>query len=162
MTNDFFGERGQAIGKAAREWEAITGRVLTRAVIDDIGYYLDQGIAPDLFIKAYEVTADKGLNWRYTQGILRNCLEDKIYTAHDWEWRLKYKKAIPEIKKQYGVLSEAMECLVLAVTVFREDIESTTADVERYVEAVKSGDTSEWDERWKRAGCTFPSVNSEE
>ncbi len=38
----------------------------------------------------------------------------------------------------------------MAVTVFREDIESTTADVERYVEAVKSGDTSEWDERWSK------------
>ena len=157
------GERGQAIAEAARGYEEVTGRMLTPAIANDIGYYIDRGIAPDLFIKAYEVTADKGLGWRYTRGILQNCLEEGIFTAYTWDWKLRQKKGLAQIKKEYGhlYLDEATICMILMVTVFKEDVENTAKDLERYLEAVKNGDTSEWDERWERAGCTFPSVKSE-
>lgn len=161
MCNDFYGERGQAIGEVARAYEEIMGRTLSRFVIDDIGYYIDRGVEPELIIKAIDITAGKGADWRYTKAILQRCVDEGIYTVYTYDWRLRYKKGLAELKRQHGELDEGIICLYLAVTVFREDIENTASDLRRYLLAVESGDISEWDERWKRAGCTFPSVNSE-
>lgn len=146
------GERGQAIAEAARGYEEVTGRMLTPAIANDIGYYIDRGIDPGLFIKAYEVTADKGLGWRYTLGILQNCLEEGIFTAYTWDCKIKQKKGLAEISKEYGQLDEALICMILMVTVFKEDVENTAKDLERYLEAVKKGDTSEWEKRWGKFG----------
>lgn len=146
------GERGQAIAEAARGYEEVTGRMLTPAIANDIGYYIDRGIAPDLFIKAFEVTADKGFGWRYTRGILQNCLEEGIYAACTWDWKIKQKKGLAEISKEYGRLDEALICMILMVTVFKEDVENTAKDLERYLEAVEKGDTSEWEKRWGKFG----------
>ncbi len=150
MNTDFFGPRGQAIGEAARAYEEIMCRLLTRSIIEDIGYYIDRGAEPYLIIKAIEITAGKGKDWRYTKGILQRCLEEGIYTAYSFEWGVRFKKGLAEINQKYGQPDEATLCMILMVKVFKEDIENTAKDLERYLQALESGDISEWERRWAK------------
>ena len=145
---EFNGPRGQAIGKVARAWEEM-GRMLTRSVVDDATYYIDRGISSDLIIKAIDITVDKRADWRYTKAILRRCLEEKVYTAREFEFKTLFKKGVIEAQRQgINVLDDTLLSMYLAVTVFKEYVEDTQRDFERYLLAYESGDTSEWDERW--------------
>ncbi len=159
---DFNGKRGQAIGQAARAWEEM-GRILTRSVIDDITYYIDRGISSDLIIKAIDITIDKRADWRYTRAILRRCLEEKVYTVRDFEFKTLFKKGLITAQREgINVLDDFAFSLYLAATVFKEHIVDIQRDFEMYLLAVENGDTSEWDEKWERVSDTFSSVNSEE
>jgi DnaD/phage-associated family protein len=150
MNTDFYGERGQAIGEAARAYEEIMCRLLNRGIIEDIGYYIDRGCECDLIIKAIEITAGKGADWRYTKGILHRCLEEGIYTAYSFEWGVRFKKGLAEIKQKYGELDDSELCLMIMLTVFKEDVMAIQKDFERYLKALENGDISEWEQRWKQ------------
>lgn len=146
----FNGSRGQAIGEVARAYEEITNNLVPRAAIEDIGFYFDKGLEPELMVKAIEATAERGLRWNYTKAILKRCLEEKILTSRAWDFQVLFKKGICEARKECPEILEndATLSIYLAVTVFKEYITETQKDVERYVEAVKNGDTSEWQQRW--------------
>ncbi len=148
MSADFYGERGQAIGKVARSYEEIMCRLLTRPILDDIGYYIDCGAEPDLIIKAIDITASKGADWRYTKGILQRCLEEGIYTVYSFEWGVRFKKSLAEIKQKYGQLDDSILCMVIMVDVFKKDVEDTQKDFKSYLEALECGDISKWEHRW--------------
>ena len=150
MNTNFYGARGQAIGKTARAYEEITCRMLTRTVIDDIGYYIDQGCDPDLIIKAIDITAGKGADWRYTKAIMQRCVDEGIYNVLSYDFRLRCKKGIAEIKRQHGALDEPTLILHLMVTYFKEDVLAIQEDFERYCIALENGDVSEWEERWRK------------
>lgn len=159
MTNDFYGERGQAIGKAARAYEEIMGRMLSRSVIEDIGYYIDRGAKADLIIKAIDITACKGADWRYTKAILQRCIEEGIYDEYTYDFRVRYKKALVQFKREFPQHSEepVYETMYLAVAL-KEDLLKWERDIGRYANAVLNGeDTSEWDERWSK----FPPITYE-
>lgn len=150
MNTDFYGERGQAIGEAACAYEEIMCRLLNRGIIEDIGYYIDRGCGCNLIIKAIEITAGKGKDWRYTKGILDRCLEEGIYTAYSFEWGVRFKKGLAEIKQKYGELDDSELCLAIMLTVFKEDVIEIQKDFERYLEALENGDISEWEQRWAK------------
>ncbi len=144
------GERGQAIGKVARAYEEIMGRLLSRFVIDDIGYYLDHGAKPDLIIKAIDVTACKGADWRYTKAILNRCIEEGIYDEYTYDFKIRYKKALVQFKKEFPRYSDepVYEVMYLAVAL-KEDLLKWEQDADEYAQAaLNGGDTSKWDERW--------------
>lgn len=163
MLSDFNGERGQAIAKVGRAYEEITGRMFIRSILEDIQYYLDRGIEANLIIKAIEITAYKGLNWQYTKGILRRCLEENIYTVYVFDWGVELKHGIAQFKKDfpYHSVDENLMVLYLACNTFRQEVENIAADIEKYLAACKSGDVSEWDERWRRSGCTISAPEDE-
>lgn len=149
---EFNGSRGQAIGEVARAYEEITNNLVPRAAIEDIGFYFDKGLEPELMIKAIEATAERGLRWNYTKAILKRCLEEKIFTSRDWDFQVLFKKGISEVKKDCPQIlqDDVLLSMYLAATVFKEYINETEKDVERYIEAVKNGDTSEWESRWSK------------
>ena len=149
---EFNGSRGQAIAYVARNYESMTGRMLSRTVLDDIGFYIDKGIEPELMIKAIDVTLCKGADWRYTRAILQRCFEEEVFTVRAWDFQVLYKKGIAEAKKNSPTIiyDDTLLSMYLAVTVFKEYIEDTQKDLERYLEAVKNSNTSEWDARWSK------------
>ncbi len=164
MNTDFYGPRGQAIGKAARAYEEIMGRMLSRAILDDIGYYIDHGAKVDLIIKAIDITAGKGADWRYTKAILQRCIQEGIYDEYTYDFKVRYKKALVQFKREFPQHSEepVYETMYLAVKVFREDLEAWEKDADEYAKAVlNGGDTSKWDERWgKFSPITYEMVDA--
>lgn len=108
MNTDFYGERGQAIATAARAYEELTCRTFSRLVLDDIGWYIDRGAQAALIVKAIEITAVKGLDWRYTKGILNRCMDEGIFTAEAYDYRLIFKKTMHEFKSEYPNCEESM------------------------------------------------------
>ena len=101
MNTDFFGERGQAIGYVAREYEQLLGRTVSRSAIEDIGFFIDCGIEDKLMVKAIEITGGKNADWRYTKAILKRCQEEGILTLEAYNYRLIYKKVMLEFKSKY-------------------------------------------------------------
>lgn len=154
ITGDFYGPRGQAIAEVCRAYEEIMGRVLTRPVLEDIGYYIDRGAKSDLIIKAIDITASKGADWRYTTAILKRCIEEGIYDKDTYDFKVRYKRAAMQCKKDlpYHMRETLFEVIYLAVAL-KEDVLKWEQDMERYVQAVRNGeDTSRWDERWGEFG----------
>ena len=150
---EFNGERGKHTATVARSYEDITNNLIPRSAIEDIGFYLDRGLEPELMIKAIETTAERGLRWNYTNGILKRCLEQKIFTARDWEFNVLFKKGMSEaLKNNINTNGDFELSVYLAATVFKEYIEETKKDLERYLKACESGDTSEWYKRWRKFG----------
>lgn len=151
---DFNGERGQAIGKVARAYEEIMSRLLNGLVLGDIEYYIDRGCEADLIIKAIDITAGKGADWRYTKAILQRCCEEGIYTEYEFDFGVRVKKGIAEFKRefqQYGELDHTPLSLYLAINHFKEDMEACEKDCEEYVKAVSNGgDISKWENRWSK------------
>lgn len=119
----FNGQRGQAIGEAARAYEEIMCKTISRPVIEDISYFIDQNLMPCLFKKVFEVTAEKGAGWRYAKAILNRCVEDLIFTAYDWDWRIRFKKAEAEVRKELPFADEPTIVLAVALKEFKKDLE---------------------------------------
>ena len=101
MSADFFGKRGQAIGNIAKEYEQLLGRTVSSLIIEDIRFFLDNGIEDRLIIKAIEITFEKNADWRYTKGILKRCQEEGILTLEAYDYRLMFKKVTLEFKSKY-------------------------------------------------------------
>ena len=146
----FNGWRGQAIGEAARAYEEITCRTISRPIIEDISYFVDQNIKTCLFKKVYEVAAEKGAGWRYAKAILNRCVNDLIFTAYDWDWRIRFRKAEAEVRKEHPFADEPTIVSMVALKEFKKDLQEIEQDAERYAYAASNGlDTSEWEERWR-------------
>ena len=136
---EFNGTRGQAIGYVARRYEDIMNNLIPRTAVEDIGFYIDNGLEPELMIKAIEAAAERGLRWNYTRGILKRCLEEKVFTARQWDFQVLFKKGIAEAKKNHPEIldDDTMLSKYLAATVFKEYIAETQKDLERYLEAAR-------------------------
>lgn len=76
--------------------------LITDFVAQDMNGYLQKGLQADLIIEAMkEAVSRNKRNWKYVTGILNNCLDNKISTAHQFEVKQKEFKSnkIQTIKK---------------------------------------------------------------
>ena len=94
------GKKGQALGLIAREYEKITCRTVSRAVINDSEYFIDQGVEPEVVVHALEITKEKGADWNYTKAILERLVSEGIFKLDIWEDRVRFRKIMNELKKQ--------------------------------------------------------------
>ena len=58
-----------------------TGRLINRAIMDNMVFYLNAGLSDKLIVAAIKKAALKSAGWEYVEGILRNCLSRGITTA---------------------------------------------------------------------------------
>ena len=61
--------------------------LMTQTPAEDVGHFLDDGIEPDVIIEAIKETARQGKRWKYTIGILNNCLLDNAKTLEQFKAR---------------------------------------------------------------------------
>lgn len=60
--------------------------LITQFVSEDMGNYLKKGLRSDLIIEAMkEAVSRNRRNWRYTTGILNDCLDNQVYTAKQFK-----------------------------------------------------------------------------
>ena len=93
-----FNDTSEMLSRLYKEYETLTGRTGNRMLLDDMLHYLNQGLTDELIIKAIKTAARKSLGWRYAEGILKNCLANKITTVEEFESR-----AVKKQEKAEGV-----------------------------------------------------------
>lgn len=83
---DVFNRRSHSEGLSVimRTWEAKTGKCVNRAILENIIFYLNEGLTDKLIIEAIKKTALKSAGWNYLEGILRSCLRQGITTAEEF------------------------------------------------------------------------------
>lgn len=74
----------EALSVIMREYEAKTGKCVNRTIMENILFYLNEGLSDKLIIEAIKKTALKSAGWNYLEGILRNCLTCRITTAEEF------------------------------------------------------------------------------
>ncbi|MBO5019050.1 MAG: DnaD domain protein [Clostridia bacterium] len=67
-----------------RTWEAKTGKCVNRAIMENVIFYLNEGLTDKLIIEAIKKTALKSAGWNYLEGILRSCLRQGITTSEEF------------------------------------------------------------------------------
>lgn len=61
-----------------------TGRLMNRKIMDDMIFYLNEGLSDKLIIEAIKKAADKSAGWEYVTPILNNCMLSGISTAEEF------------------------------------------------------------------------------
>ena len=78
-----FNDRSETLTVIFNEYQNKTGRLINRAIMEDIIFYLDNGLSDKLIIAAIIKAAKKSAGWEYAEGILKNCLSQGITTAEE-------------------------------------------------------------------------------
>ncbi len=84
-----FNDRSEMLTVIFNEYQNKTGRLINRGIMENIIYYLDEGISDKLIIAAIKKAALKSAGWEYVEGILKNCMRLGITTAEEMENREK-------------------------------------------------------------------------
>lgn len=66
---------------------------VNRIVADDMIYYLDAGIEPELICESINIAARKNARWPYSKAILQRCFENKIFSLSEFRERQNKKRA---------------------------------------------------------------------
>ena len=78
-----FNARSETLSVLMNEFQMQTGRLINRAIMENIVFYLDAGLSDKLIIAAIKKAALKSAGWEYVEGILKNCLSRGITTAEE-------------------------------------------------------------------------------
>ena len=100
-------EKTIALKKCLHRYEE-TFLTVNRIIADDIIYYLDAGIEPELVCECINIAARKGARWPYAKAILQRCVETKFFTLQDFREAQNKKRA--ESKRTFAAYDlEAFE-----------------------------------------------------
>ena len=77
-------EKTIALKKCIQRYEEIY-ITFNRIIMDDMVYYLDAGIEPDLICECINISARKGARWPYAKAILQRCLRSGYLTIADFK-----------------------------------------------------------------------------
>ena len=80
-----FNSRSEMLSVILREFETRTGRPVNGGIMENIVFYLDEGMSDKLIIAAIKKAALKSAGWDYAEGILKNCLNRGVTTAEEME-----------------------------------------------------------------------------
>jgi len=131
---EFSGERGQALGKIVREYEFMTCRLLSPMIFEEMKDFYDRGLQAEVIIEAIRVTREKNANWSYTRAILMRCLEEGIFTFNQWDFNVRWKKAIVTLKKRFRSFNEEKFFPFILIEAYRDELEQIERDCERFCE----------------------------
>ena len=73
-----------AISICLKEYSRYFKAFVTPQIAYDMQFFIDKGISSELIIAAMEKAARKSAAWNYAYGILKNCLNQQIFTAEDF------------------------------------------------------------------------------
>ena len=96
-----FNDRSEMLTVIFNEYQSKTGRLINRAIMEDIIFYLDSGLSDKLIIAAIKKAAKKSAGWEYAEGILKNCLSQGITTAEEMD-RKETPKTVDKDGCDYG------------------------------------------------------------
>ena len=100
--------------------------LITSFISEDIEKYLKSGLHADLIIEAMkEAVSRNKRNWKYVTGILNDCINNKVYTATQFEIRQKEFKSNKTQAQKNNTTKEKIEY---------EEVEFT--DEEEYKEKI--------------------------
>lgn len=74
----------ESLSVIMRTYQDKTGQPVNRAIMDNVLFYLNKGLSDRLIVEAISKGALTTSNWKYIEGILRNCLRRGITTAEEF------------------------------------------------------------------------------
>lgn len=83
--NFSFNDRSEMLSILFNTYQNKTGRLINRKIMEDIIYYLDEGLSDELIIEAINKAANLSAGWEYADGVLKNCMTDGITTAEEFK-----------------------------------------------------------------------------
>ena len=79
-----FNDRSEMLTVIFNEYQNKTGRLINRKIMEDILYYLDEGLSDKLIIAAIGKAANVSAGWEYAVPILNDCVIKGITTAEEF------------------------------------------------------------------------------
>lgn len=84
--------------------------LITQFVSEDMDNYLKKGLRADLVIEAMkEAVSRNKRNWKYTTGILNDCLDNQVYTAKQFKIKQEEFKSYKKQKTKSNKIKEKNE-----------------------------------------------------
>ena len=130
---DLNGADGVQISQIVREYEKYNCKFMPNILLQKIKLYYAKGLKADVIIKALEVTATKGANWEYTEGILKRLLEDGITSLYLWEKSVLFKKNKRKLQKYYPIEEKDLNRLALYST-FKDELKAEEDKLQAYLQ----------------------------
>lgn len=91
--------------------------LITEFVSEDMEHYLKEGLHSDLIIEAMkEAVSRNKRNWKYTTGILKDCINNKVYTAEQFKIKQKEFKTNKEQTQKNNKTKEKIEYKEIELT----------------------------------------------
>ena len=87
-----FNNTSETLSVLVREFETQTGKPINRCILENMLYYLNQGLTDKLIIAAIKKAAKVNAGWNYAEAILKGCLSRGITTAEELEHSAPQKK----------------------------------------------------------------------
>lgn len=85
IEDDFrFNDRSEMLTVIFNEYQNKTGRLMNRKIMEDILYYLDEGLSDKLILAVIGKAANVSAGWEYAVPILNDCVTKGITTAEEF------------------------------------------------------------------------------
>lgn len=93
IENSFrFNDHSEMLTVIFNEYQNKTGRLINRKIMEDILYYLDEGLSDKLIIAVIGKAANVSAGWEYAVPILNDCVIKGITTAEEFSHSRPPKK----------------------------------------------------------------------